>query len=100
MENGVGQYSEKPAEIAAIVAEWFGEKKGELIAMKERALKLARYAYLHSLWISLSKAMTVIDLKKDTRILVEIALAVCYAAFSFEQRFCFPRILLKNFASL
>jgi hypothetical protein len=63
VENGVGQYSEKPAEIAAIVAEWFGEKKGELIAMKERALKLARY--LHSLWILLGKAVTVTKVNKD-----------------------------------
>jgi hypothetical protein len=130
VENGVGQYSEKPAEIAAIVAEWFGEKKGELIAMKERALKLARcarlsllvYTYIyfctHTYTCSHSYTCSLFgqdsgrpymylysylyrrERQTNTGILVGIALAVFYTAFSFEQRFCFSRIMPKNIASL
>lgn len=42
VENGCGKFSKSPKEIANIVAQWFGPKAGELEAMSQNCLKLAR----------------------------------------------------------
>lgn len=42
VENGCGQFSKSPKEIAHIVAQWFGPKANELKAMSQNAQKLAR----------------------------------------------------------
>lgn len=42
LENGVGAYSEEPAEIAAILSRWFGPEKESLAEMGQRAKKLGR----------------------------------------------------------
>ncbi|XVF53927.1 hypothetical protein PTKIN_Ptkin05aG0139500 [Pterospermum kingtungense] len=41
VENGCGNFSKSPKEIANIVAEWFGPNADELKAMSQNALKLA-----------------------------------------------------------
>jgi hypothetical protein len=40
VENGVGEYSKNPGEIAAIVARWFGAGRDDLPAMAARAREL------------------------------------------------------------
>ncbi|XP_073032604.1 probable monogalactosyldiacylglycerol synthase, chloroplastic [Primulina eburnea] len=42
VKNGCGKFSKCPKEIANIVSQWFGPKRGELIAMSQNALRLAR----------------------------------------------------------
>ncbi|KAL2643140.1 hypothetical protein R1flu_010727 [Riccia fluitans] len=42
VDNGAGEYCDKPKEIARIVAEWFGPKAMELQRMAENAKKLGR----------------------------------------------------------
>ncbi|KAI4376211.1 hypothetical protein MLD38_013998 [Melastoma candidum] len=42
VENGCGKFSKSPKEIAGIVAQWFGPKADELMAMSQNALRLAR----------------------------------------------------------
>lgn len=42
VENGCGKFSKTPKEIANIVAQWFGPNAGELEAMSQNCLKLAR----------------------------------------------------------
>ncbi|KAI4337227.1 hypothetical protein L6164_015670 [Bauhinia variegata] len=42
VENGFGKFSKSPKKIAKIVAEWFGPKADELMAMSQNALRLAR----------------------------------------------------------
>lgn len=42
VKNGCGKFSKSPTEIASIVAQWFGPKSDELVAMSNNALKLAK----------------------------------------------------------
>ncbi|KAK2993995.1 hypothetical protein RJ640_005867 [Escallonia rubra] len=42
VENGCGKFSKSPKHIANIVAQWFGPKADELMAMSRNALRLAR----------------------------------------------------------
>ena len=66
LDNGVGAYSEDPANIADIISQWFGSQKDTLKIMSNRAARLGRADATFNIVRSLAGRLTLCSSSRQT----------------------------------